>query len=255
MQGREVNLTQIPFAKIEISLSGQLRIAHWTAAAPWRHMVAMRIDHLVWYDADLAAGRGYFAGHMDCQPLYGGEHPGEGTANAVMALGPSTYLEILGRDPAQGGVGLDQEVKNLSGSGLYHWAIGGIDLPLLAEKARLAGYEGGGLVAGGRMKPDGKWLGWTCWGLRNHGFGSLVPFFIDWMDSEHPAISAPLGGRLAGFEIYSPQADDLKRLFAALELDAVVKRHETPGVAAVLESGKGRLELRSPVPLPRGYVI
>jgi hypothetical protein len=58
----------------------------------------MRIDHLVWYTAELAAGRRYFAERMDCQPAYGGEHPGEGTANCVMALGASTYLEILGRD-------------------------------------------------------------------------------------------------------------------------------------------------------------
>ena len=218
-------------------------------------MAAMRIDHLVWYNADLAAGRIYFTGHMDCAPLYGGEHPGEGTANAVMALGPLTYLEIVGLDLAQDGVGLDQEVKSLSGSGLYHWAIGGVDMTLLAGRARLAGYEGGALVPGGRMKPDGSWLSWSCWGLRNHGFGSLVPFFIDWMDSEHPAASAPMGGTLVGLEIHSPQADDLKRLFAALELDVVVKKAVTPCVVAIVGSGKGRLELRSFQPVPRGYVI
>ena len=39
----------------------------------------MRIDHLVWYTADLAQGRRHFAGCMDCEPLYGGENPGEGT--------------------------------------------------------------------------------------------------------------------------------------------------------------------------------
>ncbi len=227
----------------------------WTGARFWRLMRYMRIDHLVWYWANLSAGRTYFATHMDCEPLYGGEHPGEGTANAVMALGPSTYLEILGRDPRQPVDRLGSELKNLTGSGLYHWAVGGVDLAGLAEKARAAGYEGGGLVPGGRRKPDGTWLGWTCWGLRNHGFGALVPFFIDWMDSEHPAQAAPLGGRLAGFEIFSPQADDLVRLFATLKLEAVVKESETPGVVAILESGKGRIELRSPKPLPRGYVI
>jgi hypothetical protein len=49
----------------------------------------MRIDHLVWYNSDLAAGQRFFAESMDCAPAYGGEHPGEGTANAVMALGVS----------------------------------------------------------------------------------------------------------------------------------------------------------------------
>ena len=81
----------------------------------------MRIDHLVWYTSDLAAGRTYFATRMDCEPLYGGEHPGEGTANAVMALGAETYLEILGRDVNQPAASLDPEVRGLEGARLYHW--------------------------------------------------------------------------------------------------------------------------------------
>lgn len=215
----------------------------------------MRIDHLVWYRSDLAAGRQFFAEQMDCEPLYGGEHPGEGTANAVLSLGSSTYLEILGRDPAQSEANLDPEVKSLEGSGLYHWAVGGVDLPRLAGRAKAMGLEGGALVPGGRRKPDGSWLGWTCWGLHGHGFGSLLPFFIDWMDSEHPAVSAPRGGTLAWLEVHSPQVDDLRRVFDVLELEIMVKKSERPGVVATLHSSKGRSELRSFLPVPRGYVI
>jgi hypothetical protein len=219
-------------------------------------MEAMRIDHLVWYTHDLAQGRRFFAGRMDCEPLYGGEHPGEGTANAVMALGPETYLEILGRDVKQGEEGLDPEVKGLRGSGLYHWAIGGIDLKDLAARAAKAGLEGGALVPGGRIKPDGKWLGWTCWGLRNHRFGSLIPFFIDWMDSEHPAVSAPLGGRFAALEVHTPEAVQLREIYRVLGLaDISVRESAEPCVIATLGSGKGRVELKSFAPVPRGYVI
>jgi Glyoxalase-like domain len=215
----------------------------------------MWIDHLVWYNHDLAEGCRYFDARMDCPPRYGGEHPGEGTANAVLALGPSTYLEILGRDRGQSASTLDAEVKTLSGSGLYHWAIGGVDLPRMAGKARLAGLGAGPLVPGGRVKPDGSRLGWMCWGVRDHGFGSLVPFFIDWMGSEHPAMQAPPGGRLVSLEVLCPQADELRRLFDVLELAIVVKTSETPGVVAVVESAKGPVELRSFQPVPRGYVI
>lgn len=215
----------------------------------------MHIDHLVWYNFDLAQGQRFFSDRMDCAPAYGGEHPGEGTANAVMALGKSTYLEILGRDPPQGDTGLDPEVKGLNGSGLYHWALSGVDLGLLAERAKTAGVGGGALVPGGRMKPDGKWLGWTCFGIRNHGFGSLVPFFIDWMDSEHPATAAPSGGRLADFEVRTPEADKLREIFSALGLDIKVSTAPAAAVVATLESGKGRFELTSFAPVPRGYVI
>lgn len=215
----------------------------------------MRIDHLVWYMPDLDAGRTYFESCMDCAPLYGGEHPGEGTANAVMALGSSTYLEILGRDVQQDAASLDAEVARLTGPGLYHWAVGGADLDALSARAAAAGLSGGSLVPGGRMKPDGSRLEWVCWGLHGHGFGSLVPFFIDWRESEHPARAAPLGGRLAQFEIHTPDAQALARVFAVLGLDIPVKAAATPRAVAVLESGKGRFELSSFAPLPRGYVI
>ncbi|MCB1431207.1 MAG: VOC family protein [Alphaproteobacteria bacterium] len=215
----------------------------------------MRIDHLVWYNSDLAEGRRYFAGHMDCEPLYGGEHPGEGTANAVMALGPTTYVEILGRDVNQAGCDLDPEVGSLIGSGLYHWAIGGIDLSRLKETARKAGLRGGELVPGGRIRPDGTRLSWTCWGLRDHPFGSLIPFFIDWMDSEHPALSAPVGGQLKTFEVVTPEAEGLRGIFHALQLGIPVREGNAQGIIASIESSKGVTELHSFSPLPRGYVI
>lgn len=251
-------MPRIPFARLKEFLTDVCkRPDDWTLDGPRDpgSYGGMRIDHLVWYNADLAEGRRYFADHMEAAPLYGGEHPGEGTANAVMALGPSTYVEILGRDVGQTDEGLDPEVKALSGSGLYHWAVGGLDLKDLAVRAAGAGLEGGALVPGGRKKPDGSWLGWTCWGLRNHRFGSLIPFFIDWMESEHPAISAPLGGKLAGFEIETPHADDLRRIFDVLGLDIAVKQGAVPRVVARLESSKGQMELASFVPVPRGYVI
>lgn len=215
----------------------------------------MRIDHIVWYSADLGKAREDFAASMDEQPLYGGEHPGEGTANAVLGLGPSTYLEILGRDEAQPEQSLDAEVKSLAGTGIYHWAAGGIDLEDLARRAAKAGISGGSLVPGGRVKPDGSRLEWVCWGLHGHGFGSLVPFFIDWRGSEHPAHSAPRGGRLDSFEVQSPRADELRHIFRTLGLDVPVVEGQTPRVVARLRSAKGITTLTSFAPVPRGYVI
>jgi hypothetical protein len=215
----------------------------------------MRIDHLVWYSQNLVEGREFFGKKMDLPAVYGGEHPGEGTANAVMALGKQTYLEILGQDPAQGGLGLDAEIRSLHGAGLYHWAVGGVDLHEVKNRARAAGLESSELVAGGRIKPDGSKLNWTCLGIRNHGFGALVPFFIDWMNSEHPAVSAPQGGILADFEVHTPRPRQLNEIFRNLGLDIKVTQGPTAGFAAVLESGKGPLTLASFDPPPRGYVI
>ena len=215
----------------------------------------MRIDPLVWYCADLAEGERYFAERMDRGSVYGGVHPGEGTANRLISLSELTYLEILGRDSAQAETCLAPEVRGLVGNGLYHWAIGGVDVSALCQRASAAGLAVSELVTGGRTLPDGRWLGWKCFGIHHHSFGALVPFFIDWMDSEHPAQSAPRGGSLAAIEVFSPQAEKLYDLYGILGLNFAVTRAAAPGVAITLSSRKGRHVLRMFDPVPKGYVI
>ena len=215
----------------------------------------MRIDHLVWYCAELAEGENFFAERMDRTSTYGGIHPGEGTANRLLSLSDSTYLEILGRDPAQSETSLAPDVRGLSGIGLYHWAIGGMDLSDVRQKAEETGLVGGELVTSGRALPNGEWLGWTCFGLREHGFGSLIPFFIDWQDSEHPAKSAPRGGSLVSVEAFHPQAEQLRAIYKSLGLDIPVKQAVKPGFSATIESRKGKHVMRMFEPVPQGYVI
>jgi len=82
-----------------------------------------------------------------------------------------------------------------------------------------------------------------------------VPFFIDWMDSEHPAKTAPRGGCLAAVEVFSPQAEILRDLYGILGLKVTVTEAAADGVSVTLESSKGRHVLRMFDPVPQGYVI
>jgi hypothetical protein len=214
----------------------------------------MRVDHLVWYAGDLPEGERRLA-RLDEAPAYGGVHPGEGTCNSLLSLGPATYLEILARDPAQPASALDPEIAGLQGQGLYHWAAGGVHLARLATRAQAAGLSASDVVSGGRTKPDGTWLGWRLLGIRDHGFGALVPFFIDWGDGAHPASTTPRGGRLASLELISPRAAALRDLFRALDLDVPIAEGEKPGIVVTLEGAGGKLRFDSFDPLPRGYVI
>ncbi|HWT96106.1 MAG TPA: VOC family protein [Terriglobales bacterium] len=215
----------------------------------------VRVDHLVWYCADPVEGENHFAARMDCRPVYGGVHPGEGTCNSLLSLADSTYVEILGRDPAQAISSLDPELQTLTGAGLYHWAAGGVDLAALRAKVLAAGLEGSDLVTGGRTLPNGNWLGWKLFGLKNHGFGALVPFFIDWMESVHPAKSAPRGGSFVKLEARSPEPEKLRDLYRLLGLDIAVIAAAAPGLSATIESRSGPHVLRMVEPIPRGFVI
>ena len=214
----------------------------------------MRVDHLVWYSPDLAAGERHFAS-MDLPPAYGGEHPGDGTCNSLLSLGEETYVEILARDPKQPASSLDGELAGLKGQGLYHWAVGGVDLAAIARKAKSAGYKASQVVSGGRRRPDGRLLDWKLAGLHDHPFGALVPFFIDWTDSDHPALDAPRGGKLRSIELFSPDAPRLNALFKALGLDLSVVERAKAGIAVTLASKRGPLRLESFDPLTRGFVI
>jgi hypothetical protein len=218
-----------------------------------RVLASMRIDHVIWFTQDLPSANAYFEARLDSVPAYGGVHLGDGTCNSLLSLGEATYLEILAFDAEQPRP--QGELSSLSGQGLYHWAVGGVDLADIKARTSQAGIKTSGIVSGGRRVPEGKWIAWDTLGIADHGLGALVPFFIDWRDCPHPAASAPKGGRLAKLELVTPRAKELRALFAILGLDIDIAVGETPSISATIQTPRGREVLRSVGPLPQGFVI
>jgi hypothetical protein len=208
--------------------------------------VLRHVDHLVYAVPDLDAGVADLERRLGVRAAPGGQHPGRGTRNALIALGPDSYLEILAPDPAQPApaagrwFGVDPQVA----ARLAGWAAKGADLPRLAASAAQRGVPLGPVVAGSRQRPDGVTLSWT---LTDPGVApgvSLAPFFIDWAASPHPAATAPRGPVLESLRAEHPRPDLAREPLAALGIELPVDRGPRPALVAVLRTVSGVVELR-----------
>ena len=207
---------------------------------------AHRVDHLVYAVPDLDAAVADLERRLGVRATPGGQHPGRGTRNALIALDSDSYLEILAPDPAQpapaGGrwFGVDPATP----ARLAGWAAKGADLQRVVASAAARGVPLGPVVAGSRQRPDGVTLRWT---LTDPGVASgvtLLPFFIDWADSPHPAATAARGPVLESLRAEHPRPDRAREPLAALGIDLAVTAGPRPALIATLRTVSGVVELR-----------
>ncbi|MGH2395756.1 MAG: VOC family protein, partial [bacterium] len=121
-----------------------------------------RVDHLVYATPDLSAGIAEIETLVGIRATFGGQHPGRGTRNALIALGPATYLEIIAPDSEQPPPETPRSfgIDLLKASRLVTWAANGKDLDLLRRDAASKGVELGEVSSGSRQRPDGVVLSW-----------------------------------------------------------------------------------------------
>ncbi|MDH4107606.1 MAG: VOC family protein [Gammaproteobacteria bacterium] len=214
--------------------------------APGQDRAVARVDHLVYAVPDLELGIARIEALLGVRAIQGGRHPGGGTRNALVALGPGIYLEIIGPDPEQpepAGArvfGID----GLAGPRLVTWAASGSELAVLRRQALEQGVALGPVADGARMRPDGVLLSWQYTAPETVIADGLVPFFIDWGDSPHPSASAPGGARLVALRAEHPQAASVREQLLAVGIDMSVDAGPEPALVAVIEGPRGSVELR-----------
>jgi hypothetical protein len=216
-------------------------------AAPAASDVLAQVDHLVYATPDLQLGIDTAEKLFGVRATPGGQHPGQGTRNALIALGPATYFEIIGPDPEQprpaGGrrFGID----DLKGPHLLTWVAKGKSLDKFAANAKARGIELGAIIPGSRKRPDGVVLSWTYTDPRVVLADRLVPYFIDWGASPHPSATASKGVTLVGLRAEHPDAERVQEMMKLLLLELVVTQGPKPSLIATFNTPKGRVVLKS----------
>jgi hypothetical protein len=204
----------------------------------------MLVDHLIYAAPDLTAAVADLEDRLGVRAQPGGRHPGLGTHNALLALGPQTYLEIIAPDPGQPEPSAPRPflVGDLSGGALVGWALACDDIDQTVTEARSHGYDPGEVGDGQRVGPAGATLRWRATELPLAG--GLVPFLICWGDAEHPARSAPRGLSLKSLRIEHPDPASLSPALLALGADIEVTPAAGPALVAHLSGPTGSTVLR-----------
>ena len=210
-----------------------------------RGIMLTGLDHIILGIDDLETGVAWVEKLTGVRALFGGVHPGRGTRNALLALGPSTYLEIMAPDPQQSSPTWFTRVLTLPEPRIIGWAAHASNLPALAQAATSAGFPIDGPHDGARSRPGGGILSWKlirCLDDR----GGLLPIILDWGESTHPAQDAPAGCHLERFRIESPDAAELQRILKKrCAWKFQVEPAEFPRMVARITTPRGEVELTS----------
>lgn len=181
-----------------------------------------RLDHLVLATPDLPGTLAAFEATTGVAPVPGGPHPGKGTRNHLVALSPSSYLEIIGRDPDQQVEPTIFGIAGLEQARLVTWAVHPDDVEAAARLAAGAGADLGPVAPMSRRTPAGDLLRWRLAAAHPAPWDGLVPFVIDWGETPHPASSGLPSVRLEGLHGSHPEPETVGEVLSAIGVRLVV---------------------------------
>jgi hypothetical protein len=204
-----------------------------------------RVDHLVYTSASLEAGMDEIEQRLGVRPIRAGRHLEFGTHNALLSLGPATYLEVIAYDPElkRPDRGFPFGIGTLQKSRLATWALRTENISECAAAANSAGLETGTVQSGSRQTPDGEVLSWQLSDPYAMLLGGTVPFLINWGGTSHPASTVRHGGDLAGIRIEHPEPDRIRQALAALGVVADINKSDSACLVARISTANGEVEL------------
>jgi hypothetical protein len=142
----------------------------------------LAFDHVVIAVADLDAAANRMYGNHGLGSVPGGRHPGHGTGNRIVPLGPD-YLELMAvldpEEAAESPMGRWVTRSIAEGDRIGALCLRTDDIEATASRLGLEP------TPMSRHTPDGRLLSWRLAGV-DRALAEGLPFFIQWDTDEHP---------------------------------------------------------------------
>jgi Glyoxalase-like domain len=210
------------------------------------HTILAQVDHLVYATPDLEAAVGQLEMILGVQAAPGGRHLAWGTRNALISLGEKAYLEIVGPDPEQPEPDWPRPfgIDKLDAPQLVTWAVKRTNLRQVVDEAKRRGVNLGDVLSGSRRRPDGVLLSWELTDPFQSLANGIIPFFIDWGETPHPAGCSTQGCSLFDLCGQHPDAEQVQVMLGSLGLCLRVVKDPVPTLVAFINTPGGMVELR-----------
>lgn len=177
------------------------------------------LDHVIVAGPDLSGLVAWLRREVGLLATLGGRHPGQGTHNALVGLGQSAYLELMAPDglplPVDAPGTYRRSLTHLAAPELLTWCASTSDWRVPVAAAEALGFAVT-CLEGQRETAAGEELRWRLVVVGGHGFGGHVPFFIDWLDTPHPALRLEQEASIIELRLEHPDAVGLSNALAAL---------------------------------------
>jgi hypothetical protein len=204
-----------------------------------------QVDHLIYATPDLDRTVSELEKLLGVKATPGGRQESRGTWNALISLGTGAYLEIVAPDPQRPATAQPPWwLKNLKNPRIVAWAVHGTGLEALRANALQNGVPLGEVISGERVRPDGVRLAWRFTSPKVPVADGIVPFFIDWGQSPHPAKTSPQGAILVALRAEHPDRAGVQHMIEQLGVDLIVADGSAPALIATVEGLHGRVEIR-----------
>ena len=181
----------------------------------------------------------------------GGIHPRFGTRNFTLPLANGHYLEVLcplehpAADTSPFGQVVTQRAKE--GGGWLTWVISMEDLSPVEDRLNRKAVDGS------RKRPDGTELRWKQLGVLGTLEDSQLPFFIQWLTSDHPSTERKAIAKISKIEMSGDESKienwvgtDLSKTFDGVEIvwvDSKDEKNQTGIIAVHLSTPNGNLRI------------